>query len=70
MIKLYGVNHHTYLRRLTLWGTVACVERLPEIVEVEITLPMITIRNFNFVAGSEVPFMQRGLFYVVNGLLN
>lgn len=45
------------------------MERSPERVEAEITLPMITMRNFNLVAGSEVPIMRESQSYVVGRLL-
>lgn len=72
------VNHHTYLRRLTPKGTIACVKRLSEVnptVRAEIKLPMDRITNLNSTAGSEVPFsyiknMQGVKNYVVFFILN
>jgi len=69
------VNHHTYLRRLTPKGNIACVKRLPERVEAEIKLPMDRITNLNSKVGSEVPFSKnknmRGVDnYVVLSILN
>ena len=49
------VNHHTYLRRLTPKGNIACVKRLSEIARVEIKLPMDRLTNLNSTVGSEVP---------------
>jgi group II intron reverse transcriptase/maturase len=69
------VNHHTYLRRLTPKGTIACVKRLSEIARVEIKLPMDRITNLNPMVGSEVPLsyiknVQRAKNYVVFSALN
>ena len=74
------VNHHTYLRRPTPKGNIACVKRLSERAEVEKKLPMDRITNLNSVVGSEVPFpynkdtyykdMQGAGNYVVSPVLN
>lgn len=69
------VNHHTYLRRLTPKGTIACVKRLSEIARVKIKLPMDRITNLNSTVGFEVPFsyiknMRGAKNYVVFFVLN
>lgn len=68
------VNHHTYLKRLTLKGTVACVKRLPERVGVKILVPMDRLTNLNSTVGSEVPFPNKNMQgvndYVVSSTLN
>lgn len=69
------INHHTYLKRLTLKGTVACVKRLSERVKAEIPISMDRITNLNSMAGSEVSFsynrnMQGVENYVVFSILN
>lgn len=69
------VNHHTYLRRPTPKGTIACVERLSARVKAEINLPMDRLTNLNSMVGSEVPFsyiknMQGAENYVVFSVLN
>lgn len=69
------INHHTYLKRLTLKGTVACVKRTYEKVKSEISIPTDRLTNLNLTAGSEVPFsynkiMQGVENYVVFSILN
>jgi hypothetical protein len=69
------VNHHIYLKRLTLKGNIACVKRFSERVEAEIKLPMDRITNPNSMTGSEVPLLYiqhvRGVGnYVVFPILN
>lgn len=69
------INHHTYLRRPTPKGNIACVKRLPERVGAEIKLPMDRLTNLNSMVGSEVPFscvrIMRGVDnYVVLSILN
>lgn len=69
------INQHTYLKRLTLKGTTACVKRLSERVKAEISIPMDRLTNLNSMAGSEVPFsctrnMQGLENYVVFSNLN
>lgn len=69
------VNPHTYLRRLTPKGTIACVKRLSEISKVKIKLPMDRLTNLNSTVGSEVPFsyiknMQGAKNYLVFFVLN
>ena len=69
------VNHHTYLRRPTPKGNIACVKRLSEIVRAKIKLPTDRITNLNSTVGSEVPFsyiknMQGAENYVVFSVLN
>jgi group II intron reverse transcriptase/maturase len=69
------VNHHTYLRRLTPKGTVACVKRLSEIARAKIKLPMDRLTNLNSTVGSEVPLsyfknVQGARNYVVFFVLN
>lgn len=69
------INHHTYLRRLTPKGTIACVKRLSERAGAEILLPMDRLTNLNSMAGSEVPRSCSGNVrgienYVVFSILN
>ena len=69
------VNHHTYLKRLTPKGNIACVKRLSEIARVEIKLPMDRLTNLNSTVGSEVPLsyiknVQGAENYVVLSVLN
>lgn len=69
------INHHTYLKRLTLKGTTACVKRLSERAKAKISISMDRLTNLNPMAGSEVPFsctriMQGVENYVVFSILN
>lgn len=69
------VNRHTYLRRLTPKGNIACVRRLSERVRVEIKILMDRLTNPNSMVGSEVPRsnkknVQGVRDYVVSFILN
>lgn len=60
IIKFSIVNHRTYLRGPTDWGTIACTRRHPERVGVEINLDTVRLTNtFKLPVGSEVPLQSK-----------